>query len=161
MTTSALDPHRQANAAQPHLATVAGDHQDRGVEFVYYQTVTHHRPGGRQGRPCPPFRATRGQGVQQHRTAIANLQGTREGVLLGGGVNAAEYTAIPDLDTFAVLPWDTTFGRVFCRLYEPDHLAGTRGSTVRLRLPWRSSSGSHASSPSAPAWSCAPAASPR
>ncbi|MEZ5095813.1 MAG: glutamine synthetase family protein [Nocardioides sp.] len=43
------------------------------------------------------------------------------------GVNAAEYTAVPDLDTFAVLPWEPTVARVFCRLYEPDHLAQGAG----------------------------------
>ena len=52
----------------------------------------------------------------------------RAGVLLAGGVNAPEYTAVPDLETFAVLPWDTDFARVFCRLYEPDHLAEGAGA---------------------------------
>ena len=59
---------------------------------------------------------------------MANLQGTREGVLLAGGVHAPEYTAIADLETFAVLPWDTSFARVFCRLYEPDHLTDAPGT---------------------------------
>ena len=39
----------------------------------------------------------------------------------------AEFTAVPDLDTFAVLPWDTSVARVFCRLYEPDHLPEVGG----------------------------------
>lgn len=35
---------------------------------------------------------------------MSALQSTREGTLLGGGVEAAEFTMMPDLDTFAVLP---------------------------------------------------------
>jgi glutamine synthetase len=65
--------------------------------------------------------------VQLHRTAAADLQSTREGQLLGGGVEAAEFTMMPDLDTFAVLPWDKTVGRFFCRMYEPGHRAGDGG----------------------------------
>ena len=34
---------------------------------------------------------------------------------------------MPDLDTFSVLPWDTTAARVFCRLYEPDHVRDVAG----------------------------------
>jgi glutamine synthetase len=70
------------------------------------------------------------RGVQQHRTAISNLQSDRSGKLLGGGVDAAEYTAVPDLDTFCVLPWDTSVARVFCRLYEPDHIASVGGAAL-------------------------------
>jgi len=59
--------------------------------------------------------------VQFHRTALSDLQSTRGGVLLGGGAQAAEFTAIPDIDSFRVLPWDRSIGSFFCRLYEPDH----------------------------------------
>lgn len=122
MSTSALDQHRQHNASSPHLAAALSTIQDRGVKYVYYQTVTITGRVVGKVMPARHFERAAIKGVQQHRTAAANLQSTREGVLLGGGVNAAEYTAIPDLDTFAELPWDTTFARVFCRLYEPDHL---------------------------------------
>lgn len=128
MTTSALDLHRQENASSPHLAAALATIKERGVEYVYYQSVTI--TGRVVGKVMPARHLERAavKGVQQHRTAVANLQTTREGVLLGGGVNAAEYTAIPDLDTFAVLPWDTQFARVFCRLYEPDHLSEGAGA---------------------------------
>ena len=75
-------------------------------------------------------------------------------------MNAAEYTAVPDLDTFAVLPWDTRFARVFCRLYEPDHLAEDAGA--EYACDFRGSlQRVHPGSPSAPASRCAPAASRR
>jgi glutamine synthetase len=128
MTTSALDQHRQDNACSPHLAAALATIKEYGVEYVYYQSVTI--TGRVVGKVMPARHLERAavKGVQQHRTAAANLQSTREGLLLGGGVNAAEYTAIPDLETFAVLPWDTSFARVFCSLYEPDHLAEGAGA---------------------------------
>jgi glutamine synthetase len=128
MSTSALDQHRQENASSPHLAAALAAVAEHGVEYVYYQAVTI--TGRVVGKVMPARHLERAavKGVQQHRTAVANLQSTREGLLLGGGVNAAEYTAIPDLDTFTVLPWDTSFARVFCRLYEPDHLAEGAGA---------------------------------
>ncbi|GGV36637.1 glutamine synthetase [Actinomadura cremea] len=128
MTTSALDLHRQENASGPHLAGALATITEHGVEYVYYQSVSI--TGRVVGKVMPARHLERAaiRGVQQHRTAVANLQTTREGLLLGGGVNAAEYTALPDLETFAVLPWDPSFARVFCRLYEPDHLGEGAGA---------------------------------
>ena len=128
MTTSALDQHRQENASGPLLGDVQELIRSSGVEYVYYQSVSI--TGRVVGKVMPARHLERGavKGLQQHRTAAANLQTTREGVLLGGGVHAAEYTALPDLDTFAVLPWDTSYARVFCRLYEPDHLSEGAGA---------------------------------
>jgi glutamine synthetase len=141
MSTSALDLHRQQNASSPHLAAALSAIKERDVKYVYYQAITI--TGRVIGKVMPAQHVERVaiKGLQQHRSAVANLQTTRAGDLLGGGVDAAEYTAVPDLDTFAVLPWDTSFARVFCRLYEPDHLAegagapyscDSRGLLVRL-----------------------------
>ncbi len=127
MSTTALDEHRHLNASSPDLAAALATIKDRGVKYVYFQSVTITGRVVGKVMPARHFDRAAVKGVQQHRTAVANLQTTREGILLGGGVNAAEYTAIPDLDTFAVLPWDTSFARVFCRLYEPDHLAEGAG----------------------------------
>ena len=128
MSTTPLDLHRQANATSPDLSVALATIADRGVELVYFQAVTITGRVVGKVVPARHFERLAVKGVQQHQTAIANLQGTRAGVLLAGGVNAPEYTAVPDLDTFAVLPWDTSFARVFCRLYEPDHLAEGAGS---------------------------------
>ena len=128
MTSSALDQHREENASSDELARALHTIKEQGVEYVYFQGVTI--TGRVVGKVMPARHLERmaAKGIQQHRTAVANLQSTREGELLGGGVNAAEYTALPDLDTFAVLPWDTSVARVFCRLYEPDHLAENAGT---------------------------------
>ncbi|MFT3874565.1 MAG: hypothetical protein QM714_18275 [Nocardioides sp.] len=127
MATTALDRHREENASSDALSSVMATIKEQGVECVYLQSVTV--TGRVVGKVLPARHLERiaGKGIQQHRTAAANLQTTREGVLLGGGVEAAEYTALPDLDTFAVLPWDSTMARVFCRLYEPDHIAERAG----------------------------------
>lgn len=128
MTTTPLDAHRQGNAQSPDLAAALSTITDRGVEFVYFQAVTITGRVVGKVAPAKHFERLAVKGVQQHQTAVANLQGTREGVLLAGGVHAPEYTAIPDLETFAVLPWDSSFARVFCRLYEPDHLTDAPGA---------------------------------
>ncbi len=128
MTTTPLDAHRQTNATSPNLAEALSTITDRGVEAVYFQAVTITGRVVGKMVPARHFERLATKGVQQHQTAIANLQGTREGVLLAGGVHAPEYTAVPDLETFAILPWDTSFARVFCRLYQPDHLADSGGS---------------------------------
>ena len=68
------------------------------------------------------------KGVNLHRTAICDLMGDRNGGdLFGGGAYAAEFTAMPDIDTFQVLPWDTSVGRFLCQVYEPDHLPEVGG----------------------------------
>ncbi|MCB0906460.1 MAG: glutamine synthetase [Nocardioidaceae bacterium] len=128
MATTALDQHREKNASGEVLQGVLSTIKEQGVEFVYLQTVTI--TGRVVGKVLPARHLERvaRKGIQQHRTAAANLQATREGELMGGGVNAAEYTSVPDLETFAVLPWDTSMARVFCRNYEPDHLSENAGA---------------------------------
>ncbi|MCL2584447.1 MAG: glutamine synthetase family protein [Streptosporangiales bacterium] len=128
--TTPLDAHREENARAGALKDIKSTIADRGVEYLYYQAVSI--TGRVVGKVVPAAHLDRiaVKGVQQHRTAIANLQADRSGTLLGGGTEAAEYTAIPDLDTFAVLPWDRTVGRFFCRLYEPDHVAGAPGAAL-------------------------------
>ncbi|KRE33613.1 glutamine synthetase [Mycobacterium sp. Soil538] len=128
MTTTPLDAHRQLNATSPDLTEAQEIIDDRGVEFVYFQAITITGRVVGKVVPARHFARLAVKGVQQHQTAVANLQSTREGDLMAGGVHAPEYTAVPDLDTFAVLPWDTSFARVFCRLYEPDHLVDRAGS---------------------------------
>jgi glutamine synthetase len=129
MTTD-LDQHRETNATAAALDPVRAAIAEHGVKYVYFQTVTV--TGRVIGKVVPAEHMDRlaVRGVQQHRTAMANLQADRSGNLMGGGPEAAEYTAVPDLDTFAVLPWDTDVARVFCRLYEPDHAGPAAGTAL-------------------------------
>ncbi|MFZ2501662.1 MAG: glutamine synthetase family protein [Nocardioides sp.] len=128
MSTSPLDQHREENASSDLLKDAVKKIKKHNVGYIYYQGVTVTGRVVGKVMPANHLERVASKGIQQHRTAAANLQSTREGVLLGGGVNAAEYTSLPDLDTFAVLPWDTSVARVFCRLYEPDHLAEGAGA---------------------------------
>lgn len=125
--TTPLDQHREANADPDRVAEIARAIETSGVEFVYYQGVTITGRVIGKVVPAKHLRRNLERGVQLHRTAISDLQSDRAGNLLGGGVHAAEFTAMPDLDTFAVLPWDTTVARFFTRIYEPDHLPEVGG----------------------------------
>ena len=127
MTGTPLERHREANADAGALAAIRERIEASGVEYLYYQGVTIS--GRVIGKVVPARHLLRNteRGVQLHRTAAADLQTTREGQLLGGGVEAAEFTMMPDLDTFAVLPWDKTVARFFCRMYEPGHRPGDGG----------------------------------
>ncbi|GLF92857.1 glutamine synthetase family protein [Streptomyces yaizuensis] len=119
--TTALDGHRERNTDHDAVDAVRKQITEAGVEYLYYQSVTL---GGRAvGKVVPAVHLLRNleRGVQMHRAVVADFQTDRNGTLLGGGARAAEFTALPDLDTFAVLPWDTSVGRFFCRLYEPAH----------------------------------------
>ena len=130
MSITDLDRHREENSRPGALDHVHALVEQYGVKYIYYQTVTI--TGRVVGKVVPAAHLGRMavRGVQQHRTAISNLQADRSGALMGGGADAAEYTAVPDLDTFAVLPWDTSIGRFYCRLYEPDHVPGIGGTAL-------------------------------
>jgi glutamine synthetase len=127
MTTTALDEHRHANADAAALDAIQAAIDEAGVEYIYYQGVTITGRVIGKVVPARHLRRNADKGVQLHRTAVADLQSTRAGELLGGGVEAAELTMVPDLDTFAVLPWDNTVARCYSRMYEPAHRPGGIG----------------------------------
>jgi len=132
MTITALDRHRDINTSDPRIDEIETALADRGVEFIYYQLVTLTGRTVSKVVPAQHLRRNLVRGVQFHRTAMTDLHSDRAGRLLGGGVEAAELTAIPDLDTFAVLPWDTTVARFYCTAYEPDHIPGVGGDYLPL-----------------------------
>ena len=111
---------------------------------MYYQGVTITGRVIGKVVPAKHLRRNLDRGVKLHRTAISDLQSDRAGNLLGGGVHAAEFTAMPDLDTFAVLPWDTTVARFFTQIYEPDHLPEVGGRRLGDRQPRRTCERVHA-----------------
>jgi glutamine synthetase len=130
MSKTPLDLHREANTSQPAVDEIARTIESSGVEFIYYQGVTVTGRVIGKVVPAKHLRRNLERGVNLHRTAISDLQSDRAGNLLGGGVHAAEFTAMPDLDTFAVLPWDTTVARFFTQIYEPDHLPEVGGQRL-------------------------------
>ena len=127
---TALDLHRELNTNSSAAADLAARIRDSGVEYLYYQVVTLSGRVLAKVVPAKHLLRNLEKGVQFHRTALSDLQSTRGGVLLGGGAQAAEFTAIPDIESFRVLPWDRSIGSFFCRLYEPDHRPGVAGQPL-------------------------------
>lgn len=125
-----LDAHRHHNTQSQNTEDVLKKVKDSGVDYIYYQVVT--LSGRVIAKAVPAKHITRNleKGIQFHRTAMSDLQADRAGNLLGGGAQAAEFTAIPDIDTFNVLPWDKQMGSFLCTAYEPDHIADIGGSIL-------------------------------
>lgn len=97
---------------------------------MYFQPVSI---GGRvlaKLVPVAHFSRIAERGVHFHGSATADLISDRHGTLLGAGPEAGEFVALPDVDTLAVLPWDSEFARVFCRLYRRGDLADRPGEPL-------------------------------
>ena len=60
------------------------------------------------------------RGYQLVYGATANLFTDRAGNYIGFGPEESELAAIADLDTFAVLPWDSRVARVYCDCYDTE-----------------------------------------
>lgn len=122
---TALSDHQQRNSRIP--AEIA-EAIDAGVETIYYQIVTLSGKLMAKISPAKQLARNLENGVLMHRSAVADFHTSLSGELLGGGPAAPEFQAIPDLDTFTVLPWDPKTARFMCSLYEPDHRPGIGGS---------------------------------
>jgi glutamine synthetase len=127
---TALDEHRSRNADETALAAIREQIRDREVEFIYYQVVTV--TGRIMAKVVPARHVGRNAaiGIKFHRTAISDLQSDRFGEMFGGGTHAPEFNAMPDLDTFSVLPWDTSVARMMCVVYEPDYMPVVGGQVL-------------------------------
>ncbi len=129
---TALDLHRELNSNLDTVQRLEDRIQASGVKHIYYQCVTLSGRVIAKVVPAKHLARNLQKGVQFHRTAISDLQSTRDGVLLGGGAQAAELTALPDTDTFNVLPWDNDMASFFCRMYEPDHIPEIGGNPLDI-----------------------------
>lgn len=127
---TALDRHRELNNSAAVVDDLSARIRDSGVEYIYYQVVTLSGRVAAKVVPAKHLLRNLDKGIQFHRTIMSDLQCTREGELLGGGAQSAEFTGMPDADSFQVLPWDRSVGSFFCRLYEPEHRPGNGGSLL-------------------------------
>ena len=115
MPSGPLERRLEQNAAaEPGLAETI---RESGVEYVYYQFVTLNGRVMAKVAPAQHLARNLERGVQFHGSAIADLATSRHGGLIASGPEREEFLAMPDAGTFAVLPWDTAFGRFFCDLY--------------------------------------------
>lgn len=125
-----LDHHRDRNTEESRIAAIEQEVADAGVEYVYYQVVSVNARVLSKVVPARHLRRNLERGVNFHRTGIADLQSSRDGELFGGGAQATEFTAMPDFDTFAVLPWDRSVARFLCQVYEPAHFPDIGGEPL-------------------------------
>lgn len=121
---SAFSRHREENLRPEALAALGERIRETGVRYIYYMVPTLGSRTIAKVVPAEHFERMLGKGIAFHRTALTDLQTSREGELIGGGVDAHEFWGLPDPETFQVLPWDPEVGRMFCRAYDPPHLAG-------------------------------------
>jgi glutamine synthetase len=130
--TGAYDRHRDANLRPEVLNALGEKIQASGVKYLYYMLPTL---GGRTVAkvvPAEHYERMLGKGIAFHRTALTDLQTSREGNLIGGGIEAHEFWGLPEPETFQVLPWDPEVGRMFCTAYDPPHLGEDGGRLIPL-----------------------------
>ncbi len=128
--SDALGIHRERNLDPGTVAGLEERIGDAKVEFVYYQFVSINGRVLTKVVPAGHLRRSLEKGVNFHGSAISDLTSDRHGNLLGGGLVAEEFTALPDPETFQVLPWDTTVGRFLCRLYRRSDSAEAPGEPL-------------------------------
>ena len=113
MASAALEQRLEQNAAAQ--AGLAERIRESGVELVYYQFVTLNGRVMAKVAPARHLARNLERGVQFHGSAVADLATSRHGTLIASGPEREEFLALPDASTFAVLPWDTTYGAVLLR----------------------------------------------
>jgi glutamine synthetase len=119
VSDTALDRQREINGRAETVEPIEERIQEAGVEFVYYQFVSVNGRVLSKVAPARHVRRNLQSGVNFHGSAVADVGSDRSGRIFAGGAEAEEFTALPDADSFAVLPWDPTTARFLCRLYRP------------------------------------------
>lgn len=127
---TAMDDQRELNSVENRIREIEHKISEAGVEYIYYQLVTLSGRTVAKVVPAHHLRRNLIKGVQFHATAMVDLHVDRTGRLLGGGVEAREVTAIPDIDTFAVLPWDHAIATFLCLGFEPEHTPEIGGEAL-------------------------------
>ncbi|MGK0721222.1 glutamine synthetase family protein [Leucobacter sp. W1478] len=129
---TAFSRHQEANLRPEVVEALRKAIEESGVKYIYYMLPT---VGGRTVAkvvPAEHYARMLKKGIAFHRTALTDLQTSREGELIGGGVDAHEFWGLPEPETFQVLPWDHEVGRIFCTAYDPPHLGKGGGRMIPL-----------------------------
>ena len=129
---TAFARHQEANLQPETIAALGEKIREHGVKYIYYMLPTVGSRTVAKVVPAKHFERNLKKGIAFHRTALTDLQTSREGELIGGGVAAHEFWGLPEPETFDVLPWDTEVARVFCTAYEPPHLGEVGGRLLPL-----------------------------
>ncbi|MFV0435518.1 MAG: glutamine synthetase family protein [Leucobacter sp.] len=129
---TAFARHQQANLQPDVIAALGEKIEKSGVKYIYYMIPTLGARTVAKVVPAEHYERMLKKGITFHRTALTDLQTSREGELIGGGVDAHEFWGLPEPETFQVLPWDTEVGRIFCTAYDPPQLGEAGGRLVPL-----------------------------
>lgn len=129
---SAFERHQTSNLRPEVVQELAEKIQSSGVKYIYYMVPTLGSRTVAKVVPAEHYERMLRKGIAFHRTALSDLQTSREGELIGGGVAAHEFWGLPEPETFQVLPWDTEVGRIFCTAYDPPHLGEAGGRLIPL-----------------------------
>lgn len=136
--TTAFEEHIEKNTNEQLYLDLKHKIKESGVEFIYYVLITISGRVVTKAVPAKHLLRNLEKGIQLHRSAISDLQTTRDGIYIGGGVQSPEITAVPEPDTFQVLPWDRSMGLFFCTIYESPYLPDVGGNIfyadIRARL---------------------------
>jgi len=115
-----LEVARKAPGRREKIAGITQRIQNEGIEYIYFQQVSITGRVMGKGVVASFFPQVAERGYQLVYGATANLFTDRHGDYIGFEPNDSELAAIADLDTFAVLPWDTRVARVFCDCYDTE-----------------------------------------
>lgn len=130
--TTAFARHQEANMRPEMVSVLAERIRETGVKYIYYMIPTVGSRTVAKVVPAEHYERMLRKGIAFHRTALTDLQTSREGELIGGGVDAHEFWGLPEPETFQVLPWDPEVGRMFCTAYDPPHLGEGSGRLIPL-----------------------------
>ena len=122
--------HRERNMQPEVIAELREKIKAAGTEYIYYQIPTMQGRVVAKVVPAHHIETFLRKGIAMHRPAMADLQTTREGEMVHGGVEAKEFWALPEPETFTTIPWDSSVARIWCRAYEPLHFGDIGGSVL-------------------------------
>ncbi|MGD9607321.1 MAG: glutamine synthetase, partial [Leucobacter sp.] len=85
---TAFARHREANLRPETVRAFGEKIADSGVKYIYYMIPTLGARTVAKVVPAEHYERMLGKGIAFHRTALTDLQTSREGELIGGGVAA-------------------------------------------------------------------------
>ncbi len=120
MPPATLEEARNQPGRAAQIETLTRRIEAEGIKYVFFQQVSVTGRVMGKGVVSSFFPQVAEKGYQLVYGATANLFTDRLGAYIGFGPEESELAAIADLDTFAVLPWDTRVARVYCDCYDTE-----------------------------------------
>ena len=115
-----LEEARSQPGRRERIEEITRRIQADGIKYVFFQQVSITGRVMGKGVVADFFPQVAEKGYQLVYGATANLFTDRAGDYIGFGPEESELAAVADLDTFAVLPWDSRVARVYCDCYDTE-----------------------------------------